>query len=123
MEDSILAVRKLAARAAQTAPPKPKPKKKGPSFWAILGQALSTFSTAYAEAEASVYERQSLQNEQRRQRMQELELELRLEKIEKRQKLEVAAGKCYWVCSNGKLVLIRDGVCVPPVKPVRLCRP
>ncbi len=33
------------------------------------------------------------------------------------------AGECYWVCSNGELVPIRNGVCVMPVKPVKVCRP
>ena len=32
------------------------------------------------------------------------------------------AGECYWVCSNGELVPIRNGVCVMPVKPVKVCR-
>ena len=29
--------------------------------------------------------------------------------------------KCFWICSDGKLILIRQGLCVPPVKPVVVC--
>lgn len=32
-----------------------------------------------------------------------------------------SAGQCYWVCSNGQWVPIKQGVCIMPLKPVRLC--
>lgn len=31
------------------------------------------------------------------------------------------AGQCYWVCSNGQWVPIKQGVCIMPIKPVSLC--
>lgn len=31
------------------------------------------------------------------------------------------AGECYWVCSNGQWVPIKNGVCIMPIKPVTLC--
>ncbi len=33
----------------------------------------------------------------------------------------VSAGECYWVCNNGEWVPIKNGVCIMPIKPVRLC--
>ena len=34
---------------------------------------------------------------------------------------EADAGNCYWVCSEGKWVPIKQGICIMPIKPVGLC--
>ena len=32
------------------------------------------------------------------------------------------AGTCYWVCSEGRLVPIKQGICIMPIKPLTICR-
>jgi hypothetical protein len=31
------------------------------------------------------------------------------------------AGECYWVCSGGQWVPIKNGICIMPIKPISLC--
>ena len=28
---------------------------------------------------------------------------------------------CYWVCNNGKWMAVKNGVCIMPLEPVKLC--
>jgi len=31
------------------------------------------------------------------------------------------AGQCYWVCSGGQWIPIKNGICIMPIKPIALC--
>ena len=32
-----------------------------------------------------------------------------------------SAGQCYWVCNDGEWIPVKNGVCIMPPKPVKLC--